>query len=65
MKATSGPESIHAPMLSKGGSWSHTFTRPTESPPRPACSARSLLLTGVVAGVAVLCLVLVGSRAGP
>ncbi|MFI1073323.1 plastocyanin/azurin family copper-binding protein [Streptomyces puniciscabiei] len=28
VKTTSGPESIHSPLLSKGGSWSHTFTTP-------------------------------------
>jgi amicyanin len=28
VKTTSGPASIHSPMLSKGGSWSHTFTTP-------------------------------------
>ena len=28
VKTTSGPESIHSPMLSKGGTWSHTFTAP-------------------------------------
>ena len=26
VKTTSGPASVHSPMLSKGGSWSHTFT---------------------------------------
>jgi amicyanin len=26
VKTTSGPASIHSPMLAKGGSWSHTFT---------------------------------------
>ncbi|MEU6257442.1 plastocyanin/azurin family copper-binding protein [Streptomyces sp. NPDC047043] len=26
VKTTSGPASIHSPMLSKGGTWSHTFT---------------------------------------
>ncbi|MCX5424320.1 cupredoxin family copper-binding protein [Streptomyces sp. NBC_00078] len=26
VKTTSGPASIHSPMLNKGGSWSHTFT---------------------------------------
>ena len=26
VKTTSGPESIHSPMLDKGGTWSHTFT---------------------------------------
>ncbi|WP_405778841.1 cupredoxin family copper-binding protein [Streptomyces sp. NBC_01378] len=26
VKTTSGPESIHSPMLNKGGTWSHTFT---------------------------------------
>jgi amicyanin len=147
VKTTSGPASVHSPMLGKGGSWSHTFTtpgtygyvctvhpdmtaqlvvepaaapaptvhhHPTAAPPatRPATamppsmhmdhttgaaapaasrapspsptvsapataqpavvpqnaasSTRSLnpllLLTGVVAGVAVLCLLLVGSR---
>ncbi|MCW8379642.1 cupredoxin domain-containing protein [Streptomyces justiciae] len=158
VKTTSGPASIHSPMLNKGGSWSHTFTtagtygyvctvhpdmtaqlvvkpaaapaptqhqhqhqHPTTSAPpqarttRPAASAEPsphmshseepssaeaavpaspdtpspsasaatqpasidaqaaasaarpldplLLLTGVIAGVAVLCLLLVGSRA--
>ena len=143
VETTSGPASIHSPMLSKGGSWSHTFTaagtygylctvhpgmtaqlvvepapapathppthrapaavpasRPTPStmpsmtpaqskpttaqsaapsptlstPPQPTLNAQStaasptrpldplLLLTGAVAGVAVLCLLLVGSR---
>ena len=28
VKTTSGPEPIHSPMLSKGGTWSHTFTTP-------------------------------------
>ncbi|MFF4805306.1 plastocyanin/azurin family copper-binding protein [Streptomyces sp. NPDC001351] len=28
VKTTSGPASVHSPMLSKGGSWSHTFTTP-------------------------------------
>lgn len=28
VKTTSGPEPIHSPMLSKGGTWSHTFTLP-------------------------------------
>ncbi|WBO67888.1 cupredoxin domain-containing protein [Streptomyces camelliae] len=28
VKTTSGPESIHSPLLNKGGSWSHTFTTP-------------------------------------
>lgn len=28
VKTTSGPESIHSPLLSKGGSWSHTFSTP-------------------------------------
>ncbi|MHC3467390.1 cupredoxin domain-containing protein [Streptomyces sp. 7R007] len=28
VKTTSGPESLHSPMLDKGGSWSHTFTTP-------------------------------------
>jgi amicyanin len=28
VKTTSGPASLHSPMLSKGGSWSHTFTTP-------------------------------------
>ncbi|MBE8476943.1 cupredoxin domain-containing protein [Streptomyces justiciae] len=160
VKTTSGPASVHSPMLNKGGSWSHTFTtagsygyvctvhpdmtaqlvvkpaaapaptqhqhqHPTTSAPtqarttRPAASAEPsrhmshseesskesssaeaavpaspdtpspsasaatqpaaidaqaaasaarpldplLLLTGVIAGVAVLCLLLVGSRA--
>ncbi|MFF4500580.1 plastocyanin/azurin family copper-binding protein [Streptomyces sp. NPDC001401] len=26
VKTTSGPASVHSPMLNKGGSWSHTFT---------------------------------------
>ncbi|MFF7986272.1 plastocyanin/azurin family copper-binding protein [Streptomyces sp. NPDC007901] len=26
VKTTSGPESIHSPLLNKGGTWSHTFT---------------------------------------
>jgi plastocyanin len=26
VKTTSGPESVHSPMLDKGGTWSHTFT---------------------------------------
>ena len=26
VKTTSGPASVHSPMLGKGGSWSHTFT---------------------------------------
>lgn len=26
VKTTSGPESIHSPMLNKGAAWSHTFT---------------------------------------
>ncbi|MFC4499991.1 MULTISPECIES: cupredoxin domain-containing protein [Streptomyces] len=26
VKTTSGPASIHSPMLNKGGTWSHTFT---------------------------------------
>ncbi|GAA2495635.1 cupredoxin family copper-binding protein [Streptomyces longisporus] len=28
VETTSGPASVHSPMLSKGGSWSHTFTTP-------------------------------------
>jgi amicyanin len=28
VKTTSGPQSLHSPMLDKGGSWSHTFTSP-------------------------------------
>ncbi|MEU6143941.1 cupredoxin family copper-binding protein [Streptomyces sp. NPDC047081] len=28
VKTTSGPAAVHSPMLSKGGSWSHTFTTP-------------------------------------
>ncbi|MFF4363112.1 plastocyanin/azurin family copper-binding protein [Streptomyces sp. NPDC001604] len=28
VKTTSGPASVHSPMLNKGGSWSHTFTTP-------------------------------------
>ncbi|MEV6948639.1 cupredoxin family copper-binding protein [Streptomyces sp. NPDC051172] len=28
VETTSGPASVHSPMLSKGGSWSHTFTAP-------------------------------------
>ncbi|OLZ64044.1 hypothetical protein AV521_36485 [Streptomyces sp. IMTB 2501] len=28
VKTTSGPESIHSPLLGKGGTWSHTFTAP-------------------------------------
>ena len=28
VKTTSGPAPVHSPMLSKGGSWSHTFTTP-------------------------------------
>ncbi|MGW5659864.1 cupredoxin domain-containing protein [Streptomyces sp. NPDC003758] len=28
VKTTSGPESIHSPMLNKGATWSHTFTSP-------------------------------------
>ncbi|WP_405727776.1 cupredoxin family copper-binding protein [Streptomyces sp. NBC_01537] len=28
VKTTSGPVTIHSPMLSKGGSWSYTFTTP-------------------------------------
>jgi amicyanin len=28
VKTTSGPESVHSPMLNKGGTWSHTFTVP-------------------------------------
>ncbi|GAA3845119.1 cupredoxin family copper-binding protein [Streptomyces coacervatus] len=147
VRTTSGPAPVHSPMLSKGDSWSHTFTtpgtygyvctvhpdmtarlivkaapapaptvhrHPTSAPPatRPATAMPSsmhmdhttraaapaaskdpspsltvsapataqpavdpqdtasairplnplLLLTGVVAGVAVLCLLLVGSR---
>ncbi|MFJ9174123.1 cupredoxin family copper-binding protein [Streptomyces sp. NPDC102360] len=27
VKTTSGPASIHSPMLDKGGSWTHTFTK--------------------------------------
>ncbi|MFZ3572826.1 cupredoxin domain-containing protein [Streptomyces sp. BH097] len=27
VKTTSGPASIHSPMLDKGGTWSHTFTK--------------------------------------
>jgi len=149
VKTTSGPVTVHSPMLSKGGTWSHTFTTPgtyayvctvhpdmtaqlivkpaaTRTPtptrrtvptptPTPAMTHHSmktmtmtpsaatstsapaaapaaadspsptptaqqpatgtqavsaarplqplLLLTGIVAGVAVLCLLLVGSRA--
>ncbi|MER6419734.1 plastocyanin/azurin family copper-binding protein [Streptomyces sp. NPDC001137] len=28
VETTSGPASVHSPMLNKGGSWSHTFTTP-------------------------------------
>jgi amicyanin len=28
VQTTSGPHSLHSPMLDKGGSWSHTFTSP-------------------------------------
>ncbi|MFG2129400.1 plastocyanin/azurin family copper-binding protein [Streptomyces sp. NPDC048751] len=28
VKTTSGPASLHSPMLNKGGTWSHTFTTP-------------------------------------
>lgn len=28
VKTTSGPASVHSPMLNKGGTWSHTFTTP-------------------------------------
>ncbi|WP_405868627.1 plastocyanin/azurin family copper-binding protein [Streptomyces sp. NBC_00005] len=28
VKTTSGPASVHSPMLDKGGTWSHTFTTP-------------------------------------
>ena len=28
VKTTSGPVTVHSPMLSKGGTWSHTFTTP-------------------------------------
>ncbi|EST29678.1 cupredoxin domain-containing protein [Streptomyces roseochromogenus] len=28
VETTSGPESVHSPLLNKGGTWSHTFTTP-------------------------------------
>jgi len=28
VETTSGPASVHSPMLNRGGSWSHTFTTP-------------------------------------
>ncbi|MFE9455138.1 plastocyanin/azurin family copper-binding protein [Streptomyces sp. NPDC006739] len=56
VETTSGPAPVHSPMLSRGGSWSHTFTTPGSygyvCTVHPGMTARLVVRAAVVAAPA-------------